>query len=267
MTLRKWRSSHPEVLNTIPINLQEPTMLDICTSPSGHAKALGLHWDTGQDAFYVSIPDLSTSSIATKRTIASTVARCFDVMGWFSPALLPAKLLIQEAWIQQFPWDDPLPDHLQQCWSAWLQDAPALQSHPVNRFCTSPGINVQHRTLCGFSDASSNAYGGAVYLRTMNTDTSTTVELLTSKSKLAPIKKQTIPRLELCGAHLLSKLLQQTAKDQGIPLESTYAWCDSAVVLGWLKTSPGRLKTCITSSPRHCQSNTVLKLEICEYSP
>ena len=167
-------------------------------------------------------------------------------MGWFSPALLPAKLLIQEAWIQLFPWDDPLPDHLQQRWSAWLQEASALQSHPVNRFCTSPGINVQHRTLHGFSDASSNAYGGAVYLRTMNTDTSTTVELLTSKSKLAPKKKQTIARLELCGAHLLSKLLQQTAKDLGIPLDSTYAWCDSAVVLGWLKTSPGRLKTYVS---------------------
>ena len=85
-----------------------------------------------------------------------------------------------------------------------------------------------------------------MYLRTMNTDTSTTVELLTSKSKLAPIKKQTIPRLELCGAHLLSKLLRQTAKDLGIPLDSTYAWCDSAVVLGWLKTSPGRLKTYVS---------------------
>jgi len=42
-------------------------MLDIYTFPSGHTKALGLHWDTGQDAFYISIPDLSTSSITTNQ--------------------------------------------------------------------------------------------------------------------------------------------------------------------------------------------------------
>ena len=82
-----------------------------------------------------------------------------------------------------------------------------------------------------------------MYLQTASLDTTVTVCLLTAKSKLAPIKKQTIPRLELRGAQVLSKLLFQSAKDLDIPMNSVCAWSDSAVVLGWMKTSPGKLKS------------------------
>ena len=69
-------------------------------------------------------------------------------------------------------------------------------------------------------------------LRTVSLDTTVTICFLTVKSKLATIKKQTIPRLELYGAQVLSKLLFQSAKDLGIPMSSVYAWSDSAVALG-----------------------------------
>ena len=104
-------------------------------------------------------------------------------------------------------------------------------SFAVKRFCSLPHDQIQSQSLHGFSDASSVAL-----------DTTDTICLLTAKSKLAPIKKQTIPRLELCGAQVLSKLLFQSAKDLGIPMNSVYAWSDSAVLLGWMKTSPGTLK-------------------------
>ena len=126
MTLRKWRVSHPELLNSIPTELQESALLDIKASHNSHAKTLGLHWDTEQDSFYISIPDISSSSVATKRTVTSVVARIFDVMGWFSPATLPAKSLIQKAWVLQMPWDEPLPEQLQHKWTKWLQQIPVL---------------------------------------------------------------------------------------------------------------------------------------------
>ena len=103
MTLTKWRASYTEQLNSIPTELQESALLEIKASHISHAKTLRLHWETGQDSFYISIPDISSSSVATKRTVTSVVARIFDVMGWFSPATLPAKFLVQKAWVLQMP--------------------------------------------------------------------------------------------------------------------------------------------------------------------
>ena len=86
------------------------------------------------------------------------------------------------------------------------------------------------------------ACGGVVYLRTLYTDTTISVSIVMSKSRVAPIKPQTIPRLELCGALMLSKLVYQVSTDLSLPEDAVYAWTDSAIVLSWLKTPPGRLK-------------------------
>ena len=55
-----------------------------------------------------------------------------------------------------------------------------------------------------------------------------------SKSKVAPIKKLTIPRLELCGAYFLSQLLHHVKEVYQFPLKDIYAWTDSTIVLSWL---------------------------------
>ena len=81
-----------------------------------------------------------------------------------------------------------------------------------------------------------------MYLRTVNTDTTITVDLIMAKSKVAPIKAQTIPRLELCGAQLLSKLLSQVSADLAVPEEAIFTWTNSAVVLGLLKMPANHLK-------------------------
>ena len=96
MTLRKWRTNSQELRSTIPEELQETSGLNLNISSTSHGKALGLHWNTQEDQLFVAIPDVANCSTATKRTISSVVARIFDVMGWFTPATLPAKLLLQD---------------------------------------------------------------------------------------------------------------------------------------------------------------------------
>ena len=82
-----------------------------------------------------------------------------------------------------------------------------------------------------------------VYLRATYKNSPPTCRLVVAKTRVAPLKQLTIPRLELCGATLLSKLLNSTRQTLDIPLDATHAWCDSTIVLAWLDGSPRRYQT------------------------
>ena len=93
---------------------------------------------------------------------------------------------------------------------------------------SSTKLQVQ---LHGFSDASEVAYSAVVYVRTTYKDGPPTVVLVTAKSKVAPLKRQSIPCLELCGTHILAKLLTSVSKALAINIDCVYVWCDSTIVL------------------------------------
>lgn len=241
MTLRKWRASSPTLLMSIPEELRETSDLKITSHPGEHTKTLGLHWSTTDDSLHVATPEVDVMEKATKRRVASAVARVFDVLGWFTPSTLPAKVLLQEAWSLKLGWDQLLPEPLQQRWFAWVKELHFITTHPVpRRFGLSDRVVVT-KQLHGFSDASTLAYGGVVYLRTFHSDVEVTVDLVASKTKVAPLKQRTVPRLELCGALVLSELLHQVADDLKVPMASVFAWSDSSAVLGWLNGAPSRL--------------------------
>ena len=64
------------------------------------------------------------------------------------------------------------------------------------------------------------------------------VSLVTTKTKVVPIKHLTMPRLELCGVVIVAKLLSHVAKILNIPTKQLYVWSDSDVVLRWLRDNP-----------------------------
>ena len=57
------------------------------------------------------------------------------------------------------------------------------------------------------------------------------VSLVAAKTKVAPIQSVSIPRLELMGACLGSKLTQSVAQVLSIPIQDVVFWSDSANVL------------------------------------
>ncbi len=97
--------------------------------------------------------------------------------------------------------------------------------------------------LHGFCDASEVAYSGVVYLRAVDKEGAIRTALVMAKTKVAPIKRLSIPRLELCGGVILAKLLNHLAHTLEIESRNIFAWTDSRVVLGWLRGSPRRFKT------------------------
>ncbi|GFU74540.1 uncharacterized protein TNCV_550791 [Trichonephila clavipes] len=95
----------------------------------------------------------------------------------------------------------------------------------------------------GFADASERCYGAAVYCKSKNLKSETLVRLISSKSRVAPIKSLTIPRLELCAAGLLAKLVKRVVAALQLETAELYLWSDSMIVLEWLRKEPMVLKT------------------------
>jgi len=102
------------LLTTILEELKEKSDLSINFSPAEQEKALGLRWNLTEDTdtLSVSVAPLQPPLHASKRSVCSAIARTFDVMDWSAPAMPPAKLLLQEFWNLELPWDKEIPDNL-----------------------------------------------------------------------------------------------------------------------------------------------------------
>nr|CAI5863233.1 unnamed protein product [Callosobruchus analis] len=103
-------------------------------------------------------------------------------------------------------------------------------------------INCKTLELHCFCDASESAYGSCVYIRSWNKTGYCSVELLCAKSKVAPLKTLTVPRLELCAALVLSRLATKFLNSVNLSFSKIYCWSDSTIVLNWLQTPPHMLK-------------------------
>lgn len=104
--------------------------------------------------------------------------------------------------------------------------------------------NIQ---LHGFCDASNTGYGACLYIRSVGKTKEIISKLLCAKSRVSPLKTMTVPRLELCGAFLLSRLYHEAVDALNIVPTKIVFWCDSTIVLHWLKTSPHLLKTYVAN--------------------
>ena len=245
--LRKWRSSSTQVLQQIPSELQEtvPNQDMVDAHSASYPKTLGITWDSRQDvmAAQVQPPEQFRSS---KQGIVSDTARSFDVLGWLAPFILRMEVLFQEMWKEKVDWDTPLREESQVQHQQWREELPILRDISLPRCYFSVGERVSVE-LHGFADASTLAYAAVVYVRAAYVDGTVSSELVVAKTKVAPLKTVSIPRLELCGAVLLSELLVAVSEALQVPKENWYGWLDSTAALGWLRNCPSRYKTYVAN--------------------
>ena len=146
-------------------------------------------------------------------------------------------------WEHRIDWDDTVPLPIHNDWLQWRMELHLLSEKSIPRCYFDKSTQIISFELHGFSDASEHAYAAVVYLRMTDRLGNVQVCMVTSKTKVAPIKRLTIPRLELCGAQLLAHLLNHAHQVLEIPLSHTCAWTDNTIVLNWLDGSPRRFKT------------------------
>ena len=166
----------------------------------------------------------------------SNIARVYDILGWCSLSMIKVKTLLQRLWEERVEWDEPVPHNISEVWERWQNELPMLRQCLIPCCYIRKGVDSATAQLRGFSNASELAYmySTVVYLRTTKEGNNPHIVLVMAKTKVAPIKRLTIPRLELCAAVLSARLLNHVAKILRVCMEKIYAWTDSLVVLSWI---------------------------------
>lgn len=124
-------------------------------------------------------------------------------MRYLGPVIIRGKILIQKLWKEKSDWDKPITESIENKWKKINGDLADLHLISINRRIGT--VKDDFTQIHGFSDASEN--GAVVYTRTKGQGRFRT-ELIISKSREAPLKTTTIPRLERCAAKLLADLLK-----------------------------------------------------------
>lgn len=237
--LKKWSSNKQEILERVPEEHRECPLSFVKDNTDTSIKVLGLQWSPGRDIFRFSVA--KTDLIMTKRSVLRILASIFDPVGFIAPCTFIAKCLMQDLWKLGIGWDESLPPVIADRWSAFIAELPILSQLEIERHALC--INTDECELVGFCDASNSGYAACVYVITKNNNTRK-VSLLTAKSKVAPLKVISIPRLELMGAVTLAKLIKYILNSLSrVKITNITALSDSTIVLSWLQTDLYKLKT------------------------
>lgn len=250
--LRKWASNQPTLLNNIPPDHCQTNCLSF-DNDDVTVKILGLKWLPTSDTFFYEIAPIDRP--CTKRTILSEMAKVFDPLGFLTPLTFFAKHLIQILWSLGLQWDESPPSTVLKLWIRYKSELSYLTKIIIPRHIVES--NFLNCELHGFADASSKGYAAAAYVRFLLPNEHVKVYLVCAKSKVAPLKTISIPRLELCAAVLLSKLMKfcMNTYSEKIHFSHIFAWTDSMVVLSWIKSSPHRWKTFVSNRVSCIQEN------------
>ncbi|XP_061401555.1 uncharacterized protein LOC133337338 [Musca vetustissima] len=240
--LRNWCSNKSEVVNKLDnkeLNLEK--QLNVGTDNTTE-KVLGVFWKPADDTIIFKIsPHIWNNDLireekpVTKRLVLKVLMTIYDPLGLIGNFLMYLKIILQEIWKSGVDWDQPIQNEQYVKWRKWLQYLPELEQISIPRcylqtFADYENADLQLHT---FVDASENGYAAVAYLR-ISQSNNTICSLIGSKTRVAPLRMTSIPRLELMAALIGARFANNIIKQHSIPLKEKHFWSDSRTVLSWL---------------------------------
>lgn len=200
-------------------------------------KVLGYNWSINEDMLKLRKVSFKDKSTLTKREIAEEVAKIYDPLGMITPCTIQLKRFMQELWREDLQWSDKLSDNLLKKWWSIVEQTKNADSIIFPRRYTHIDFSDKNSELCliCFCDASKSAYACSIYLRFENSG-NIDCSMIFSKSRLAPLKELTIPKLELMAAVLGTKMITYVEKLINLRINSKYMFTDSKCVIDWIKS-------------------------------
>ena len=245
--LTKWLSNSKKVLESLPESERAAQVKSLDFDKLPIERALGVQWDVSSDHFGFTI--VIKDRPATRRGLLSIISSIYDLLGFVAPFILNAKLILQDLSRKKFSWDDPIPEDYLRRWQAWLQELPKLEDLKIDR-CFKPFYSeeITLSQLHHCFDASQQGFGAVTYLRISDRSGAVKCTFIMGKSRLAPIKPVTIPRLELSAAVIATRLDRISRNELTSPVTKSSFWTDSTCVLRYIENQDKRFQTFVANS-------------------
>lgn len=220
--LSKWTSNSRLLLQSIPQSerAKDVKNLDLAKDALPIERALGVLWCENSDSFKFRVN--MKDKPMTKRGVLSVVSSIYDPLGFVAPVVLPAKMILQKLCKEKISWDQEISQHLLHDWSTWLNQLPQISDFQINR-CIKPSDfgTIVAAQLNHFSDACENGYGTVSFLKLTNDKGLVHCALMMGKSRVAPLKQTTIPRMELTAAMMAVNVDKMMRKELEIDLQDS----------------------------------------------
>ena len=241
--LTKFNSNSDVVIGSIPPEELAQSKIQLDLDDQSIQRTLGVKWNLNSDKFTFS-STLSAEIKYTKRGILKITSSIFDPLGFLAPFILTAKLLIQELWRQKYDWDQEVSEQIRKQWKTWIDELSDINTIEIPRCFNLKGAsNIQLHIFC---DASESAFAAVGYVRVQHED-KITCNLIMAKSRLAPLKKLTLPRLELQGAVLGVRLKKFIIQEVDTEFDSINFWTDSMIILQYIQNEERRFKVFVSN--------------------
>ncbi len=226
--IRQWASNAPDILSHLPQDARSDNAELWLTQSSADVQesTLGLKWHCPTDTIGYK-HRLEDYGPTTMRTVYRTLARQYDPLGLILPYTTRAKVLVQRLWDKHREWDDPLlPEELLQAWKEWVAELPELSHITLPSLLRSQDYGPARcdEGCHVFCDASERAYGSVAYLRSEDADGGVHLAFLLARSRVAPKRQQSVPRLELCAAVTGAQLAKLVVSELTLPIRNTILW-------------------------------------------
>ncbi|XP_055589878.1 uncharacterized protein LOC129742057 [Uranotaenia lowii] len=220
-------------------------------------RVLGMLWRPTEDVFIFGSVPVREGVHPTKREILRTVMSLFDPLGFLSFFIIHGKIIIQDLWRAKTDWDTRIPDQIHRKWLEWTEHFRDLQNvridrHYFGKMKSKQTGNIQLHVFC---DASELAYACVAYFR-VRIGGEIRCALVAGKSKVAPLKTLSIPRLELQAAVEGVRIQKSIMETHRLTIESTTFWSDSRTVLSWIRSDSRRYRQYVACRVGEILSNT-----------
>ncbi|XP_055633289.1 uncharacterized protein LOC129773669 [Toxorhynchites rutilus septentrionalis] len=262
--LKNWISNNKSVLEHLG-ETQTATCKSLITTIHNTERVLGMLWDPEKDdlSFNTQMSDevqslLESGKRPTKRQVLRCVMTLFDPIGILSTFLIHGKILVQDLWRAGTGWNENISDNHYGVWTRWIKMVSFIASVRIPRwyFLDAAVQTYKEAELHVFVDASLFAYSCALYLRTIDANGVPQCTLIAAKAKVAPIKPMPVPKLELQGCLLGTRMMKFIQENHFIQIGRRILWTDNSVALAWIRADPRNYKQFVANRVGEIQETT-----------